>query len=150
MGAAVAPRTALDRGVRSLRAARRALRGRSGRGARRAAHGRVAGAGALSGRDRGALRRRPRRGARDPGAASRGSRSMRPLAPAVFLIAASFHGVASAQDFAAPAPAGPGAGGATLIERALPDPVRSTSLEALAVQWGGLADFTTRAAVAAS
>lgn len=53
---------------------------------------------------------------------------------------------ASAQDFAPPAPVGPAAGAAALLERALPAAADRLSLEGVTVRWLGLPDLETRAA----
>jgi hypothetical protein len=53
---------------------------------------------------------------------------------------------AAAQDFEPAAPSGPVGSPSVLIERALPLPADGARLELLAVRWGALADFSTRAA----
>ena len=67
------------------------------------------------------------------------------LAPLLALLAAPVP--SHAQDFDGPAPAGPSPLPAPLLERALPGGAPALRLEALAVEWGGLGDFTTRALV---
>jgi hypothetical protein len=53
---------------------------------------------------------------------------------------------AHAQDFEAPAPAWPPGSACALLERGLPAPTTSPTLEGVATRWHGLAALTTRAA----
>jgi hypothetical protein len=55
-------------------------------------------------------------------------------------------GAARAQDFAPAAPAGPGAGAALLLERALPAAADRPALEGATVRWLGLPELETHAA----
>jgi hypothetical protein len=68
-----------------------------------------------------------------------------PRSARLALVALGLAARAHAQDFSSPAPPGAGFGAAPFIERGLPAPAATPALEALAANWYGVPELSTRA-----